>query len=91
LAEETFLNFFVGGEEVCFHCMLCCLLLGSKWCTQVSFPITIHSSKPSPSLSYQCKNRVQISTRFCLWSSVSCLGIHLEHTLWCFNSSCIME
>jgi hypothetical protein len=29
LAEGTFVDFFVGGKEVCFHCMLC-LLSGSK-------------------------------------------------------------
>ena len=35
-AEAVLCNFTMGGEVGCFHCILCCLVSGSKWWTQVS-------------------------------------------------------
>ena len=83
-AEETTFAFLGVGDEGDFHTQLCCLLSGSKWCSQVSpavitFEISYGSSC---TIIFNCMQTcMQTSFR----SGISSLGTHRAQTRLIFN------
>ena len=55
----------------------CLFVPGSKWCIQVSFPVTFLARKSSPPFSHCSRNSLHIVFRVSLWTFVNILWTHL--------------
>ena len=76
------IGFLRGGEQACFQAMLCTLLSGSKWWSQVSPAVTNCETKLSGfSLNVRCR-LVNASTRSAYWTSDNIRGTHCADTLF---------
>ena len=60
-----------------YHSIDCLFVSGSKWCSQVSNPITIFAIKSSPPFSYSSRNPLHTVFRVSLWQYVNIVGTQL--------------
>ena len=75
-------NFLGGDEEACFQAMLCTLLLGSKWWSQVSFAVTNREMKLSEFSLNRWSRLVNALIRSCYWTSDNICGTDLAEMLF---------
>ncbi len=80
-ADKTVLNFFGDGSLGCFQTIDFFLVLGVKWCTHVSSPVTILLNISSPSCSYHSKKSRAEAMWFLLCSGDNWWRTHCVHTL----------
>jgi len=87
---ETFWIFCFQGDQNWCHSKDCFFFLsGSKWWTQVSFPVKIWEKKVSPSVSKHTNNSKEMTFLPLLCSNIRLRGTHLMYTLenpdleWC--------